>query len=154
MTLRRGIRLAGLAALVLAAMQFVPVTRSNPPVGLGVHAPPGVRAALERVCWNCHSNETRWPWYAYVAPASWLVVRDVRHARAAINFTSWPVTAWDDAVNRRLVWSQVRQGKMPLRRYAMLHADARLSDEERELIRKWAESADAGDLDPSLMFGQ
>jgi heme-binding protein len=63
--------------LALIVMQFVPVERTNPPVEQEVPAPANVRAMLRRACYDCHSNETRWPWYSHVAPVSWLVAHDV-----------------------------------------------------------------------------
>ncbi len=64
--------LATLGATLLA-MQAVPVDRENPPVESEIPAPEEVREILERACYDCHSNQSRWPWYGYVAPASWLV---------------------------------------------------------------------------------
>ena len=61
-----------LAALLVLA-QLVPVARTNPPATTELTAPLEVDGLLQRACYDCHSNETRWPWYAYVAPASWLV---------------------------------------------------------------------------------
>jgi hypothetical protein len=83
----------GLAALVLlVAIQLIPVNRSNPNVDPSqtIYAtlpmPADVKAVFERSCKNCHSNETSWPWYSYVAPISWVVVRDVHQARKADEF--------------------------------------------------------------------
>src|ERR1039458_2203817 len=83
----------GLAALVLlVAIQLIPVNRSNPNVDPSqtIYAtlpmPADVKAVFERSCKNCHSNETSWPWYSYVAPISWVVVRDVPQARKADEF--------------------------------------------------------------------
>ncbi len=64
--------------LTLVAIQFVPVGQLNPPVEAEVPAPATVRVILRRACYDCHSNETVWPWYSQVAPVSWLVARDVR----------------------------------------------------------------------------
>src|SRR5688572_19601769 len=75
--------------LLLVAIQFVPVDRVNPPVEAEVPALANVRAILRRACYDCHSNETVWPWYSQVAPVSWLVVRDVREGREELNFSTW-----------------------------------------------------------------
>ena len=80
----------GLGLLVmLVAFQFVPVERSNPPVETATAPPPSVEEVLRRACFDCHSHETRWPWYSRVAPASWLVARDVHEARQELNFSDW-----------------------------------------------------------------
>ena len=68
-----------IAAFIL--IQFVPVDRSNPPVLSDVQAPAEVQTILRRSCYDCHSHETHWPWYAYVAPASWFVVDHIEEGR-------------------------------------------------------------------------
>jgi hypothetical protein len=75
--------------VALGLAQLVPLDRSNPPVSAEVPATPEVRAILKRSCYDCHSNETRWPWYAYAAPMSWLLVYDVHEAREHMNFSTW-----------------------------------------------------------------
>jgi hypothetical protein len=75
--------------LLLVVIQFVPVDRSNPPVTSEVPASPEARAVLRRACYDCHSNETVWPWYSKVAPVSWLVARDVHKGREELNFSTW-----------------------------------------------------------------
>ncbi len=77
------------AAVVLIAGQFVPAKRTNPPVQGVLVAPPEIEATLRRACYDCHSNETRWPWYSRVAPLSWFIVRDVEVGRKEINFSEW-----------------------------------------------------------------
>lgn len=86
------------------------------------------RELAVRACYNCHSNRTEWPWYAAIAPASWLVQRDVEAGRRRLNFSEWdrpqPVARETERV--------VREGAMPPRRYVVSHADARLSAAERQ----------------------
>ena len=75
--------------IAFVAIQFVPYERSNP-LGAGDPvAAQDVQWVLRRACYNCHSNETRWPVWAYVAPISWHVVADVRRARRVLNFSEW-----------------------------------------------------------------
>src|SRR5512140_1474651 len=75
--------------VTFAAMQLVTCTRSNPPVLADIHAADDVKVVLKRACYDCHSNETTWPWYSHVAPASWLLHYDVTEGRAALNFSDW-----------------------------------------------------------------
>src|SRR5512137_3175038 len=75
--------------VVLAALQLVPVTRTNPPVTAAVPAPPEVAAILRRACFDCHSHETVWPLQAYLAPFSWLVAHDVKEGREELDFSAW-----------------------------------------------------------------
>lgn len=88
--MRRWIAVSGLSVLaVLIVIQFIPVDTSNPPVTADIPSSPEGKAVLRRACYDCHSNETRWPWYSRVAPASWLTARDVREGRAELNFSAW-----------------------------------------------------------------
>jgi hypothetical protein len=79
-----------IAALVLSgAAQLVRCQRTNPSVTQDVAAPGDVATILRRACYDCHSNETVWPWYAHVAPVSWLLHRDVVEGRRHLNFSEW-----------------------------------------------------------------
>lgn len=128
------------AALFLL-IQLVPAKRTNPPVITGVTAPAQVMDILRRACFDCHSNETRWPWYGRVAPVSWWLVAHVDRGRADLNFSEWPLF---DQESRALlltdVVKQVEGRNMPLPSYALGHPEARLSDQERDLIIEWARS--------------
>src|SRR6478752_3717270 len=77
-----------IAALFLTA-QAIQIRRVNPPVTAEAQLPAPVRDVVRRSCYSCHSNETEWPWYAYVAPASWLVGHDVNDGRRHLNFSEW-----------------------------------------------------------------
>ncbi len=128
-------RLTIVALAVLAAIQLIPYGRdhSNPP---GSREPdwdsPRTRDLFFRACKDCHSNETHWPWYSSVAPASWLVQHDVDEGRAEFN-----VSERDRAENQGDEAAKlVRRGGMPLWYYLPLHPEARLSDAEKaELVR-------------------
>lgn len=136
----RLLRSGGLVLLAaLAGIQFVPVERTNPPVRLDVSAPAAVDSVLRRACYDCHSNETRWPWYSRVAPVSWFVVDHVHDGRGDLNFSEWP--AFDFELQAGLfhdIEEQVSEDKMPLRSYRLLHPEARLSQRDREVLLRWA----------------
>lgn len=130
--------------IVVVGIQFVPVDRSNPPVQAVVAAPPEVYEVLERACFNCHSNQTEWPWYSHVAPVSWFVVGHVHEAREHVNFTEWnTLSPGDQADKIRECWEEVEEGGMPLASYRLMHPEARLSDADKGLIRDWARVAGA-----------
>lgn len=130
-----GVTLVGLLVLI----QFVPVDRTNPPVEGEVPAPPEVRQVLQRACYDCHSNETNWPWYSRVAPVSWLVVRDVRQGREHLNFSTWNrLSTREQVAALRESWEEVDEGEMPLWFYLPPHPEARLSARDRESLRNWA----------------
>ena len=138
--MKRWIKLgAGVLALAFAAIQFVPVERSNPPVEEEVPAPDDVRGILRRSCYDCHSNETAWPWYSRVAPLSWLVARDVEEGREHLNFSTW--NRLDQGARAHALeeaWEEVDEGEMPLWFYLPLHPSANLSDDDRARLRAWA----------------
>ncbi len=128
------------AGLVVAgaAIQFVPIERTNPPVSSDLAPPPDVESILRRSCYDCHSHETRWPWYAYVAPTSWLVSHDVEEAREELNFSAWKSYRIDK--RRSLfedVLEEIDEGEMPPWSYRLVHRDAGISDAERETLRGW-----------------
>lgn len=131
---------AGAACLVAA--QFVPVTRDNPPVETPVPAPPAVESILRRACYDCHSNETVWPWYSRVAPVSWVVARDVHQGRRHLNFSTW--NRLDSRQRSDLleeVWEEIAAGDMPMAIYLPLHPEARLTDADKAAVEAWVESA-------------
>lgn len=124
--------LAGGAALLLLA-QLVPYGRdhTNPP---GRTEPrwssPEVRDLAKRACFDCHSNETRWPWYTHVAPVSWLVQRDVDEGRSKLNFQEWqqPQKEAHEAAE------EVQEGEMPMKIYLPMHPEARLTPEQKATL--------------------
>jgi hypothetical protein len=133
--MRRIIRyvLIGLGALFLL-IQLVPYGRDheNPPVtGEPDWDSPRTLELARTACFDCHSNETEWPWYSNIAPVSWLVYRDVVDGRESLNWSEW------DRVQEEAGESAetVREGEMPPSIYTITHRDARLSDaEEADLI--------------------
>jgi hypothetical protein len=145
----KGRRIALAIGAVIVAIQVVPVDRANPPVEGVVAAPPEVYAVLERACFDCHSNETQWPWYSYIAPVSWLVAGHVSHGREEMNFSEWnKLTPGKQAHKVSECWELVEKGEMPLSSYARLHSDATLTDADRAVIRDWARvSGERGDSD-------
>jgi hypothetical protein len=132
-------RAAAAAVAAAALAQLIPVNRSNPPVQFEVDAPRNVRAILERSCYDCHSNHTRWPWYSHVAPVSWMVARDVHRGRKEVNFSEWPdFDLEEQAHTMGDIAKQVDRRRMPLPTYLMIHRDARLSEEDRKILLAWA----------------
>ena len=125
---------ASLAVLgLLIVAQFVPYGRDhrNPPV---VAEPTWnsstTRALVERACFDCHSNQTHWPWYSHVAPMSWLVQDHVDEGRRELNFSEWSGASSE----AREAAETVRDGEMPPRSYLLLHPEARLSDQEIQVL--------------------
>ena len=137
----------GLAALVvlLVAIQFVPFGRNhqNPPVqATAIWDSPGTQSRFAVACGDCHSNETRWPWYSRMAPMSWLVQRDVEEGREAFNISEHD---WGDADEAA---ETVIEGEMPPLPYLLLHPEARLSAREKQDLVTGLQ-ATFGDMDAS-----
>jgi hypothetical protein len=120
--------------LVFLLIQLVPYGRdhSNPPITQAIAWDSAQTEQLARQsCYDCHSNETTWPWYSNVAPVSWLVQRDVDEGRHKLNFSEWdrPQDESDEAAET------IREGEMPPWYYTVLHRDANLTEtEKQELI--------------------
>ncbi len=122
-------------AVALVLIQAVPYghNHANPPV---VKEPawdaPATRALAVRACFDCHSNESRWPWYSHVAPVSWFVVEHVEDGRKHLNFSEFQRTQ----KHAREASEEVEDGEMPLTEYVWLHPEARLSEAERAELLK------------------
>jgi hypothetical protein len=127
------------AGLLLA--QGIRIEKTNPPVRADISADAAIEPVLRRACYNCHSHETVWPWYSNLAPASWLVGSDVKEARRRLNFSEWG-TYDAELQSRKLgaIAEEMEHNEMPPWYYSLVHSDARLSQNQREQIRDWANS--------------
>jgi len=146
--MRRKLRIAVLILVVLGVgLQFAPTAeRDNPPSTAGlamsdrVRTPPEVAAILRRACYDCHSNETVWPWYSRVNPVAWFVIDHVHHARSHLNFSEWPTNVKKEPTPDQLlggICTETREGFMPLGSYLLLHRAARLSAADVDTLCAW-----------------
>lgn len=131
----------GFGAVVLALAQLVRPALTNPPVKSEIDAPPAVQAVLRKACYDCHSNQTVWPWYSRVVPVSWLLAHDVTEGREELNFSTWN----DDTPEQRAkhlaqTVHELEEGDMPPLTYRLMHPEARLSPDEVASLQQWAES--------------
>jgi hypothetical protein len=136
-----------LIAAFLVAQLYQP-NRSNPPIDekqtlfATLDVPPNVRAVLERSCNDCHSHNTQWPWYSYIAPTSWLVARDVSKGRSMMNLSEWGTYKKTRQITKLgQISDQLEEDEMPLHNYRLMHPGAVLSDSEVDLVSNWAETA-------------
>ncbi|HEX8773409.1 MAG TPA: heme-binding domain-containing protein [Pyrinomonadaceae bacterium] len=132
-------------AVIFFAAQVVRPSRTNPPVDQSrtMHAnlrvTPEVDAILERSCNDCHSNNTRWPWYSEVSPVSWWLVNHVEDGRRHLSFSEWGTYPPKRAAHKlQEICEEVEQGKMPFKSYVSLHPSARLSDSDKKVLCDWA----------------
>jgi hypothetical protein len=141
-------RVALIAAGVLVAIQLIPLPRTNPPVESALPAPREVQAILDRACMDCHSHATTWPWYAYVAPISWLVVYDTHEAREHLNLSKWDSYSPQRQRKKiRAMWDEVEDGEMPLPPYLLMHPEAKLDDADKATLRAWSQAMGSSSAD-------
>ena len=122
-------------AVALVFAQFVPYGRdhSNPSARIEpVWDSSRTRELARRACFDCHSNETIWPWYSHVAPVSWLLQSDVDEGRATMNFSEWN-REYSEAKEAS---KEVEENEMPMWAYTVTHAEARLSNEEKAALMR------------------
>ena len=121
-------------------IQFVPIDRENPHVhkDLTFIAPPEVISILKNSCYDCHSNETVWPFYSYIAPVSWLVERDVEFGREDLNFSEWNKMTENDIEHaKEEIIEEISRDTMPMPIYLVTHPSARLSADDKLLLKNW-----------------
>ena len=142
---RMSVKSVLVAVVVLAvASQAIRPARTNPPVDpartLDAHAAvtPDVHAILTRACQDCHSDETVWPWYTNVAPASWLVISHVNDGRRHLNLSAWTTYDTPKAAKKlNEICEHVRDGEMPLTSYVWMHSNAALSGDDVTTLCAW-----------------
>ena len=149
----------GLVA-VFVLIQLVPVNRANPPIDPAkkLMPPPEVEAILRVSCYDCHSNETRWPWYSYVAPLSWWIANHVHDGQRRLNLSTWadikPRAGRDEAYRggpelsvvqykRKLLGdmeTDIQEGRMPISSYLIIHHDARMTPQQYQVVAAWLDA--------------
>ena len=134
--------------IVFIAIQFIqPAKNSNNQVltkdiSKSIPVPDSVQAILKNACYDCHSNNTRYPWYAYIQPTAWLLSSHIAEAKGKLNFSEFgnysprrQISKLDGIAN------SIKDGIMPLSSYKLMHKNARLTQSEKELLIKWAKQS-------------
>jgi len=140
--LKKALLIIGILAVVVQLFRPSydnPVTDPALAAGKSLRVPPGVAALLRTSCFDCHSNESRRPWYSHIAPASWLVARDVAQGRKHLNFSEWggyPQSRQVSLLGN--IADEIASGDMPYPPYLLLHAEAKLSQGQRDSLVAWA----------------
>jgi hypothetical protein len=134
--------IGGVLVVIFVLLQFTNPARTNPPVVhdfLAAATPPPSLAALVRgACYDCHSYETKWPWYSHIAPVSWLIASDVQGGRRHLNFSNWPVDDPERAAKRlENASEELGYKEMPPTKYQAIHPAARLSADQRQQLIQW-----------------
>jgi len=139
-------RTLSIVAVLFLAAQFIRPGKTNPAAdparSLAAHTqmPLDVQRLLARSCNDCHSYQTRWPWYSNVAPAMWLVRNDVNTGRRFINFDDWTrYGPGDQGKLLEFMCDWTRKGRMPLWFYLPMHRDARVSTGDVQTLCTWTD---------------
>jgi len=136
----------GILLFIFLVIQLIP---SNRPSDSNVQLPENtqiqnadneVMTILKTSCFDCHSNQTQYRWYAHVAPVSWLIARDVSKGREALNFSEWS-TYNKRKIVRKLgdIKEQIVKDEMPMRIYTIMHPDTKLTGSQKKLITDWTD---------------
>ena len=134
----------GAFIVILFLIQLIPVNRENPEfdVKYDFDAPVEVREIVVNSCFDCHSNQTDWPWYSYVAPMSWLITSHVNEGREQFNFSEW--LKYPEEKQQKIkaeMIEEIEEGDMPLPGYTMLHSNTEITDEKLIVLKAWAFAA-------------
>lgn len=130
---------------LIGLMQLVRFEQTNPVShsDLEIKAEPNIKAILKKSCYDCHSNETTWPWYSKIAPVSWMISDHVEKGRMWLNFSEWEKYDQNKTEKlKKLIYREVGGG-MPIPAYTLIHSDAKLSNGDRKALREWT------NVDPS-----
>lgn len=98
-----------------------------------------VLLVLKNACYDCHSDHTRYPWYNTIAPVNYWLDDHVRHGKGELNFSDWEQYSADKKDHKlEEVIEEVKEGKMPLDEYTWTHAEARLTEDQKQAVTDWA----------------
>lgn len=125
--------------IIFIVMQFIQPDKENIIVdkNLEIKAPTEVMTLLKTSCFDCHSNETTWPWYSQIAPFSWVVANHVNTGRKALNFSTWENYSPQLKEEKLKAIYRTAYASMPLPSYIYAHEEANLTKEQRSMIRDW-----------------
>lgn len=141
--------LLALLAIFLALQTFRPKRNSGElhgPQSLAVahHIPANVESILQKACYDCHSNHTRYPWYTNIRPGGWWMQHHVNEGKESLNFSAWSSYRLEDMPHiLEELQEEVSEGHMPLPSYLWIHNDAKLGAEEKEALLTWARQLEA-----------
>ena len=137
--------------IVLVGIQFIQPARNQSGQVLTTDMarmykmPDTVQAILKSACNDCHSNNTNYPWYTYLQPVGWMLANHIRHGKKELNFNEFgSYTARRQRSKLKAIANQVKDGEMPLNSYTLMHKDARLTREQKQLIIEWVQKTKDG----------
>ena len=133
-----GLVVVGLGIQLITVNTEIEAVESSQDFIIQTNAPDEVAEILKTSCYDCHSNETNYPWYSNVAPISWWVGDHIKEGREELNFSAWG-TFSEKRKKKKLheIEEEVEEGEMPLSSYTLTHSDADLSDDQKEVLISW-----------------
>ncbi len=125
--------------IIFIVMQFIQTNKENIAVdkNFEIKAPLEVMNILKTSCYDCHSNEVKYPWYSNVAPFSWVISTHITEGKKALNFSTWENYSQEDKDEKMKTIFRTAYASMPLPSYIFLHENANLTKEQRSMIRDW-----------------
>ncbi len=127
--------------VVFIFIQFFPIDKTNPPITKGVdfltikQTPEPIAKIIKTSCYDCHSNETQYPWYSNVSPASWFLKKHIDEGRKKLNFSTFATYEPKRQVHKlEECVEMLNKGEMPLESYLLGHQNARLSEEQKQQL--------------------
>ncbi len=136
-----------LLAILFVLIQFFRPVRNNSKVNGEktlkhlFYVPKNVSLILSKACYDCHSNKTNYPWYANVQPVGWYLDQHIFEGKKELNFDEFGYYSTKRQINKfKAIASQIEDNAMPLSSYSLIHPEAKLTQVEKEVIIKWANS--------------
>jgi hypothetical protein len=129
--------------LLLLITQFIPINRENPETvpNNELKANSEVTAILKKSCYDCHSNNTSWPWYSYISPIKFLVEHDVEEGRSEMNFSEWnSYSAKKQKHKLKEIIEEIEEGEMPMPVYLITNSEAKVTEDELNTLKNWVNS--------------
>jgi len=140
-------KVIGIILVVVILLQFFrgsapEVTVENPNDLIATAELSGdIAATLRAACYDCHSMETKYPWYSYITPVSWFLFHHIDEGRDELNFSEWAAYSKRDKLRKlKDIQEEVEEGEMPMESYVIMHSEASLTEEQREAIVTWAKN--------------
>jgi hypothetical protein len=134
--------------VVFIAIQFIQPARNKnggvlaTNISKMISIPDSVQVVLKNACYDCHSNNTNYPWYSYVQPMGWMLNNHIRNGKKELNFSDFgSYSARRQQSKLKSIASQIRDSEMPLSSYTWVHKTARLTKEEKALIINWVQQS-------------
>jgi hypothetical protein len=122
--------------------QFIQTEKTNPQVdkSLEIQTQKQIKTILRNACYDCHSNETKWPWYSKIAPLSWTITAHVNDARSWVNYSIWNTYTQEQKDKKLKETFRAIYAPMPPSSYIQFHPNANLTPKQRKIVRDWIKS--------------